>query len=86
MGKPELLWNNFGIWDFNERHVWNFNENTSASQWTQVRWIDGFYLMIYAYKTQDIASCKPWPVTPWYNTMDQTKLIVSSPEEESIST
>ena len=32
--------------------------NTSASQWTQVRWIDGSYLMIYAYKTQDIASCK----------------------------
>ena len=25
---------------------------------TQVRWIDGSYLMIYAYKTQDIASCK----------------------------
>ena len=32
--------------------------NTSASQRTQVRWIDGSYLMIYAYKTQDIASCK----------------------------
>ena len=32
--------------------------NTSASQRTQVRSIDGSYLMIYAYKTQDIASCK----------------------------
>ena len=32
--------------------------NTSASQRTQVRWIDGSYLMINAYKTQDIASCK----------------------------
>ena len=32
--------------------------NTSASQRTQVRCIDGSYLMIYAYKTQNIASCK----------------------------
>ena len=53
MGKPESLRNNFGIWDFNKGTT-----NTSASQWTQVRWIDGSYLMIYAYKTQDIVSCK----------------------------
>ena len=32
--------------------------NTSASQRTLVRGIDGSYLMIYAYKTQEIASCK----------------------------
>ena len=37
--------------------------NTSASQRTQVRWIDGSYLMIYAYKTQDIASCKTLQIT-----------------------
>ena len=49
MGKPELL----RIRDFIERH-----NKPSASQRTQVRWIDGSYLMIYAYKTQDIASCK----------------------------
>ena len=49
MGKPESLRNNFLI---------KGTTNTSASQRTQVRWIDGSYLMIYAYKTQDIASCK----------------------------
>ena len=51
MGKPESLRNNFGI-------LMKGTTNTSASQRTQVRWIDGSYLMIYAYKTQDIASCK----------------------------
>ena len=49
MGKPESLRNNF---------LMKGTTNTSASQRTQVRWIDGSYLMIYAYKTQDIASCK----------------------------
>ena len=49
MGKPESLRNNF---------LMKGSTNTSASQRTQVRWIDGSYLMIYAYKTQDIASCK----------------------------
>ena len=46
MGKPESLQNNFGIWDFNERH------NKQVER-TQVRRIDGSYLMIYVYKTQD---------------------------------
>ena len=53
MGKPETLQNNFGIWDFNERH----NKQVCVQR-TQVRWIDGSYLMIYVFKMQDIASCK----------------------------
>ena len=54
MGKPESLRNNF---------LMKGTTNTSASQRTQVRWIDGSYLMIYAYKTQDIASCKTLKMT-----------------------
>ena len=53
MGKPELLRNNFGF-----GILMKGTTNTSVFQRTQVRWIDGSYLMIYAYKTQDIASCK----------------------------
>ena len=49
MGKTESL--EFGI-------LMKGTTNTSASQQTQVRQIEGSYLMIYAYKTQDIASCK----------------------------
>ena len=54
MGKPESLWKNFSRYGI----LMKGTTNRSASQRTQVRWIDGSYLMIYAYKTQDIASCK----------------------------
>ena len=62
MGKPESLRNNF---------LMKGTTNTSASQRTQVRWIDGSYLMIYAYKTQDIASCK---TLKWYATLRHPKM------------
>ena len=50
MGKAETLRNNFGIWDFNKRH----NKHVGTQVWK----IEGSYLRIYAYKTQDIAFCK----------------------------
>ena len=62
MEKPELLGNNFEIWDFNEMHNKHVCVPASASQRTQVRCIEGSYLMIYAYKTQDNASCKTLPM------------------------
>ena len=53
MGKTESLRNNFGLWDFNERHNKHVCVPADAG-----KLIEGSYLMIYAYKTQDIASCK----------------------------
>ena len=66
MGKTKSLRNNFGIWDFNERH----NKHVCVPD------IEGSYLMIYAYKTQDIASCK---------TLDQYILnLLNSPRQWQI--
>ena len=57
MGKPESLRKNFGIWDFNERHNKHICVPADAGKVNgQLMTTDN--LMIYAYKTQDIASCK----------------------------